>query len=217
MSKIKLANLLKNKKQGDTWQSILAPEQYKFWTFKNKWCPKVFNKFGINIAAIRIAACESEKPASIRFRRKEPLYLECGVNIHKGYVTTSAKREAGFTIRVDSIIELNTVLSELSEKYGLKQWEIRLIEIYNPDEAAYIEFTIHNPDGNGPNLSLYRVRQGKNEIMYPELSYFEQQKYCKKFQYSFAHCVADKQIIMTHACGLKKQKKANVVTKKKNK
>ena len=213
---VKLSTLLQYKKPGDTWQSILAPEEFKWWTMENKWKTDCFKKFNVSIAGVHISAFEPGKSNTVSFKQKEPLFLKCGIDIRKGRVTTTNRKAATFRFRVDSIIELNSALTELSQMYEFDSWEMKQIELYNPQESCYIFFTIHNPDGNGPNLSLWSVKSGRSETLYPDISYIEQKRVCGGFEYNFAHCIASKEEVLVHGCAIeKKQKASNIITRKK--
>lgn len=208
MSNIKLNALLQSKNPGDTWQCILSPERYKFWTLEYEW-PDSFNKnFGVDLRAVRVFGTGKEKPTVETYSRKNRLFLDCGIDILSGFVSTSTKKLVSLIIRVDGVTEVNSALRELSKTHEIDSWQVKMIEIYNPKHQALTKFTLHNPDSNGTDLYLWSVNIVKKEVLYPEIGLFDQQLYCGKFQYQFAHCACDEITVKAHACAIKKNAKA---------
>lgn len=216
MSAFKLNTLLQSKEPGDTWQTIRAPERYLFWTAENEWPDSFKESFGVSLRAVRILGGGSDKPVTAKYTSKNRLYLDCGVDILNGYVTTTSRKSIAMTLRVDGTTELNMAMRELSTTHEIESWQIQNIEIFNAKENSIVKFSRHNPDSNGIDLYLLIVNIFKKELWYPEISLFDQQRYCAKFQYHFAHCSCEIQEIKSHACALRKNLPAQGVKLRKS-
>jgi hypothetical protein len=144
------------------------------------------------------------------FTRKNPLYLEnTGVYIERGKVETKQKRSGTASFRCDGIIELNDILTELSEKTEINFWWIKKIEIGH--KGAICQFDRHNPDGHGVNLYFYRLILGKDSKLYPDISFSDQEHYLGKFKQYFAACECDERILKFHGCHIEKSKRKPVL------
>jgi hypothetical protein len=177
-------------KSKDKWFCVLFPEQYHQWTYKKPWDKKPFTDAKVIPVSVQV---KSSKPVSAsqfnEINKKKPMTLDCGIEIQKGrYGLTSQSDIAKFNFRIDSVQELNTVMSELSKKYEFAIWEISKIEIYNNEVGATIEFNRHNPDGLGTGLYLFRVKTSEYDKTYQNIDIFEQERLCKGFYDYFAAC-----------------------------
>jgi hypothetical protein len=207
----KLCDVLLHKEQGDKWYSYLAPEEYHFWNLHSQWEPSKFRKYQTQILALSIGA-EMTVPGTRniqKFRSKDPLYLECGIEVTKGKIETKQKKYARATLRVDSVYEFNEAMKEFSKIAKINIWEIKQIQTSNKKTGGICTFLRHNPDGNGTNLYFYRLDLPieKRSILYPDVSISDQEHYLGKFKQYFAACVCTEQLQKFHGCVLQKKKK----------
>ena len=177
MSNARLEDLIKKKKIGDVWHSLEAHESLWFWNLKLPWDPSFFNDKGVQLLCVRVkASAATGKETKVTYTKSKPLILPSGIRIEEGYIATHQAKSGGATIRVDSIAELNESLEELSGITGLTQWEIRRMEVYNPDKGVTTEFKIHNPNcvKNGNKLSTFRFTNSEGSKLYPEVLFGSQ-------------------------------------------
>jgi len=211
---IKLKELLKTKKPDDEWYSVHAPEEVRVWTTRKPWKKGTFSKKGVRALAVAVFGQIETSEAQESFTMKSPLVLNCGVELtgkvrSRQYVNVSLKG------RVDDCMEINRVMKELSSRMGIKNWEVRKLTVYNPNEAVDVEFELHNPDGHGSGLYLFRVCKGKVARIYPNIMLSDQLKYVDRFYENIAHCRA-KQIVETvHGCALEKKKPKRQIKRRK--
>jgi len=214
---VKLKELLKFKKSGDEWYSLHAPEELRIWQKSKPWKKGSFSKRGVRLVSVSFRSYKEISDVCQRFTLKSPMSLESGGDLYGDYRTRQTK-SASLKGRFDDCTDFNRHMKELCVKTELDVWEIHKINVYNPVQAVEIEFTIHNPDGNGAGLYLYRVIKEKTSRMYPTIMLSDQLKYVDMFYENLAHCTADEVTSMVHACGLTKKKpKKQIKTKKKGK
>ena len=211
MSNIRLTDILKNKKEGEEWHCLAAPEETKVWTSKSPWNKDTFSKRKVVPVAVSVASGEVAAIHIDKFTLKSPLIMKNGLDITKGRIKTRQYRSASFTIRVDSCIELNEVLKELSDKLALKTWLIKRIVIYNKEHGISTEFKPHNPNGTGIGLYSYRFEKEKNSWLYPNVMISDQILYVGNFYDEMAHCTAAKSEELIHACAIEKKVKSKQI------
>lgn len=211
MSNIRLTDILKNKKEGEQWYCLEAPEYVRVWLNNNPWDKGIFNNKGVSPVSISVSSDAIVAFDEQKFNYKSQLKLNCGVEITSGKIKTRQRKSAIFKIRIDSCIEFNEVMKELSEKTGLKSWDINAIKIYNPNEGMFTSFKLHNPDGNGTGMFTYRFTKEKFSRLYPDVVIADQKRFVNKFYNNIAHCMASKPEGLVHSCALENKKK---ITKK---
>lgn len=213
---VKLKELLKTKKPGEEWYSLHAPEELRIWQKSKPWKKGSFSKRGVKFFSASFHASKQMSSIHQVYTVKSPMVLDCG-ELYGDYKTIQTK-SATFKGRFDNCVDFNTYMKELCEKTQLDVWEIKKLNIYNPKESVEIEFTIHNPDGHGVGLYLYRIIYDKASRMYPNIMLSEQMKCVDRFYENLAHCTADEITMKIHACGLEKKiPKKQIKTKKKGK
>jgi hypothetical protein len=205
MSKYRLTDVLMGKKEGDEWYCLAAPEETRMWLKKNPWDRETFSKHGITPVSLKIESGEVSAVQIDKFSYKNPLILKSGLDITKGQIKTRQYKSAQFEIRVDSCIEFNEIMKELSQKTGLETWEVKKIVIYNKDVGVSTEFKLHNPNGTGTGLYTHRFEKEKTSRLYPEVMISDQMLYVKTFYDTMAHCAACKNEELIHACAIEKK------------
>ena len=202
-----LKEILQHKKNGETWFSYLAPEEYHVW--QKPWNITKFRDYGVSILSIGVTSSETVKGTRNEksYTTKFPLYLDkTGIEC-RGSMSTRMKRSGHFKFRVDSIIELNTALKELSDITEIRFWQLVSLEISNPNVGGICEFRRHNPDGNGTSFYLWRIENDKNSRLYPDIPFTDQGHYLGKFKQYFAACECTEALQKFHGCVLKKHEK----------
>lgn len=214
MSNYRLTDILKSKTEGAEWYCLEAPEETRVWVSGSPWDNDIFKKAGISPVVIQVSSDMVVGDKKDVFSYKAPLVLSCGVDVPKGFIKTRTNKSASFTIRIDSCIELNQIMDELSKKTGLTSWDVKKLKVYNADDGVFVEFALHNPDGNGTGLFTYRFEIGKSSRLYPDVVIADQQRYVKKFYNNLAHCTAAKSDSLVHSCALKKKVKKKQIIRR---
>lgn len=191
---------------------ISAPEEVKFWSLKNKWKDSIFKEKRLNIDSVRIKSARSTGSQNVqRYTSKRPLILGCGIEIFSGQYGTTPQNLAGsFAFRIDSVIETNSAIAELSKITGLETWQVVKLEISNNDKGATLYYEMHNPDGTGADLYLARVNFGDIIKNWNEISMFEQQALCNNFYPGIAACTFEMKPV--RACKVKLRKELENIT-----
>jgi hypothetical protein len=203
----KLKEILQHKKRGDEWFSYLAPEEYHTWEYGKPWDFNKFRNYGVALLAVSVSASEDVPGTKNiqRFSSKSPMYLETsGVELTEGHIGTKVKRMGSTKFRTDSVIELNQILSEFSEKSNIHFWWVSAIEVSNKKTGGICQFQRHNPDGHGVSLFFYRLKTGNASSLYPDISLHDQQLFLGKFKQYMARCVCDEKKQKSHGCALDK-------------
>lgn len=207
MSNIRLKDLLKNKKEGEQWYCLEAPEDVRVWINKHPWDKDTFRERGVSVVAISVKSDAIVAFDEQKFNYKSQLKLDCGVEITNGKIKTRQRKSSMFNIRVDSCVEFNEVMEELSKKTGLDSWDINKIKIYNDKEAIFTSFKLHNPDGNGTGMFTHRFTKDKFSRLYPDVVIADQKRFVGNFYNNIAHCTAAKPEGLVHSCALENKKK----------
>ena len=216
MSNTRIDDILKSKKVGDVWYSLEAPEEVRFWSKDRPWKEEVFSKASVKLEGLLITASKGTgKENKETFDKKNPMYLDCGIDIVKGFINTTQSMSASFRLRVDSCKEANIALKELSDKTGFDQWEIRAMDIYNPPVGIMTEFKVHNPNCQGNALSTWRFQNGDGSKLYPDASLSFQQKAVGGFTKEYTHCTQNEETILKPNCAKKLHRKGTQVKVKK--
>lgn len=204
----KLTTILQHKNKGDQWYSFLAPEDCHYWDFKYPWNLKQFRAYEVELFSVTVGSNETVPNTKnrITYSLRHPLYLnKTGIEIASGFSETKTKRSGRYKIHCDSIIELNDALKELSEITEIHFWEVKKIRISNKSAEGISLFQRHNPDGHGVNLYFYKQTIGKQEWLYPDISFSDQEYYVGKFKQYFAACTCDERLQKFHGCTVKKE------------
>jgi hypothetical protein len=207
MSKYSLKDILKNKKPGDEWYTLAAPEEILYWDLRKPWEKDFFKNRGVTPLSISFRTPTADKIEDFdkkKYNGRNPLRFKCGVEM-VGFVKTTTKKEVQGTVRIDSAIELNNFMEELCSKYGIGRWEIFNICVYNSQEGVESVFKIHNPDGHGPGFFLFRIFKGKDSRLYPDIALNDQYRYVAKFYSNLSHCTAVERKDVAHGCALEKK------------
>lgn len=214
---VKLKEMLKIKKPGDEWYSLHAPEELRIWQKSKPWKKGSFSDRGVKLLSVSFRAYSETSDTREKFSLKTPMVLKGGGELFGDYRIRQIK-SASLKGRFDDCTDFNVNMKELCKKTGLDFWEISKLSVYNPKVAVEVEFAIHNPDGSGASLYLYRIIKEKTSRLYPTIMLSDQLKYVDRFYENLAHCTADEVTNLVHACGLKKKRpKKQIKTKKKGK
>jgi len=187
-SKMDIAALKKKK----AWFTVKAMEQFRFWNREKPWDFKYFQKHRLNLVSASVSTTEPIGVSStIHYKKKNMLRLPSGFCIDKGSSgVTSQSRFARFqNIRVDDVIEFNSIMKELSLMFNIDMWEIKGLQIHNTKLGPVLDFKVFDPDGSGAELYLDSVSTIDSKRTYFEISAFEQQELCNHIQEKIAHCV----------------------------
>lgn len=204
MGNYTLQDILKNKKEGDEWYTLLAPEEARFWKLKKPWPESYFRNLGVSPVCLSVRSHVPEITDKKKYSSKEPLVLPCGVEF-VGEETTKQSKKIHGKLRVDSGVELNIALTELSNATGYTQWEVYDIHIYNATEGVESQFKMHNPDGHGAQFVLFRTWKDKITKLYPEILLETQRRYVGGFQSHVSHCTQTETKQMIPSCGIEKK------------
>ena len=164
-----------DKNVGDQFYSMAAPEECRFWILGRPWQPAVFrDKYKTALVSVNV---KSSKIINMsdgdKYTLRDPLFLpKTGIEITDGYTTRTAQSQnTRFNVRVDSVIEFNSAMKELSAMYSISQWRVLSMEVYNINSGITCYFEIFNPNGTGDKLALYKVLVNGDKVLYSELDY----------------------------------------------
>ena len=220
MSKTRISDILKNKDKGDEWYTLMAPQELHKWIFKTPWKPNRFSSRGVHLLSARVTSSEPLKNGDTRdekLSKKEPWRLKNGLSIDDGFFKTGGSKSAGFTIHADGTIEFNEIMTELSQRTGLKAWDVNKLEVSNNKEGAVIEFKNFNPDGHGSSIYLYRITSTGSSKLYPDILLSRQEKCVDGFYDMLSHCTCDEQPQKYHGCAIEQAVKSKQIKLRKNK
>jgi hypothetical protein len=218
MSKTRIDDILKNKKPGDVWFSLAAPAEVRFWNKDRPWPNDFFDKHGVKLEGLTVKASgNSGEDHKETFDKKHRMYLECGVDVTKGFTNHIQTATASFTLRVDSAREANIALNELSEKTGFDQWETRVMHIYKPPVGIFTEFKVHNPNCQGEGLNTWRFERDGQSKLFAEVSLEFQKKAIGEFYQEFTHCTMEEKTVLEKNCAKKLKRKSKDYKLKKGK
>ena len=181
----------REKKLGDVWYTIEAPEELHYWSSDFGWDRNLFKKKGASLVAINVKNSETIcKLESQKYDLRNPLHLrKCGIDITDGYVaTTTQSRVCRFLTRVDGVTELNSALEELSEMHQVKMWRILNLDVYHEKSGDFSYFKLFNPNGVGDTLALYKVMVDGKKKSYSEVGYSVLDNIVKSFRKEVIGC-----------------------------
>lgn len=216
MSNVRLKDVLKNKKHGEEWYTLMAPEELHKWLLKKPWDPDCFSKKGVHLLGASVSAADEPKPTRTKLTKKKPWNLPNGITVDSGYTQSSTKKTAGFRFRADSSVEFSEIMTELSERTGLDIWNVNTLEINNNTLGDVVEFKIFNPDGNGASLYLHRVISNGNSRLYPDVLLSRQIEVVGNFYDKKAHCTCTEITEKIHACAIEYGIKSKQIKLRKN-
>ena len=160
---------------GDQFYSMAAPEECRFWVLGRPWRPAVFrDKYKTTLIAVNV---KSSKIISMsegeKYTLRDPLFLpKTGIDITDGYATRTAQSQnTRFKVRVDSVVEFNSAMKELSAMYSVSQWRVLSMEVYNINSGITCYFDVFNPNGTGDTLALYEALIDGEKTIYSGLDY----------------------------------------------
>lgn len=211
MSKIRLTDLLQNKKVGERWPSLQAPEELHRWLFDVGWnVAAIKEKYDVALLAFAAKASGSTGVnIQRRYTRAAPLVLQCGERIVSGSESIAQNIKRRIYHMVDGFSEVNDILKDASEYSGivLKNWEIIKLEIFNKKNGITTTFSKHNPDGTGAFLYTWCFSSDDmGEKLYPDVPLFEQQRAVGNFSGIIAACELTKRVTISPDCVLKTHK-----------
>ena len=214
MSGITLKDILERKKEGDDWYSFQLPEELHMWTLSNQWKNEAFKKYNIKPSKISIWGEFESNKTEMKYTQRGPLFLKCGVDIRSGKTVSTTKATASFgPINIDSAVEVNQILEELSQKTGIAIWVIKSMWLYTYDKRE-LNFRKHNPNGTGASLYFYRLTDADRNVLYPLVSLHEQQGLVDSMNITLAHCKLVVRQEKGPACGILKMKKKSKTSTK---
>jgi len=217
MSKIRLKDVLESKGPGDEWYTYEAPEELRYWTKGSPWDKKIFNSNGLALVSVWAESIERAGTASVvKYTRKNPLRLDCGVEV-EGQLGTALQKKGIARFRVDDVIELNTAMKELSEASGHETWEIRGFGVYNARRGVDVVFKIFDPDTNGTSLFAHSYTRDGHRRLFPDVLQGEQRDILGNFQERLAHCTHVETRGMGPSCALRKKVKKKQIKLRKAK
>jgi hypothetical protein len=204
MGGVKLKDVLKGKKVGDEWFSIVAEEGTHVWTLKNGWRDDFRKDFGVGLISVtfRGELIEEIKKECRRYNKRAPYYLDDGTMIKQGTVKSKKVKTFTVALEVGSHREVNRYMEEISLNEGITAWDTKQIVISSND--CELLYKVHNPNGTGAVLSFYRLKDGPNESFYPDVLYNTQVNLAKGFCERVVHCTAippDKDDLV-HGCAI---------------
>ena len=210
MLRAKIKDLLEDMETNKDYYCYQVPEEYHMWTVKHKWKPMI-ESFGVIPLRLKVRGvgedCSNE---ILRYSHANPLVV-CGVSI-KGHETASSSKTYGWDMRVDSVSEINEVLSELCSKNNVEVVQVKELDVYNKNMGVELRAEVHNPDGNGSSLYIVGFVIDNNLVLYPKISISSMAKYVGEFQGDFAQCcVMDGR---THGCVIKNKIKKTQMKKR---
>lgn len=200
-----LKEILQHKKKGDQWYSYIAPEEYHVW--QAPWSSSNWRKYDVQILSVGIEASETIPGTQNEtvYSNKYRLYLEkTGIEITKGRKGSKQKRYGSFKFRVDSVIELNEAIEEISKLTEIDFWQLKSLEISNQKSGGVCEFRLHNPDGNGTSFYFWKLTTGKTSTLYPDVDMTTQAHYLGDFKQHFAACECSEAMQKFHGCTIEK-------------
>ena len=217
MSNIRLADILKNKKGGEEWYTLMAPEELHKWLFKKPWDSDCFSRRGVHLLGASVSAADEPKSDRTKLTKKTPWHLPNGITVDSGYTQSSTKVTAGFKFRADSSIEFSEIMTAFSVRTDLDIWNINTLEISNNNLRDVVEFKVFNPDGNGASLYLHRVISDGNSRLYPDVLLSRQLEVVGDFYDKKAHCTCTEITEKIHGCAIEHGIKSKQIKLRKNK
>jgi hypothetical protein len=197
---------LAGKASGDEWYCYEAPEEFHIWTLAHPWPADSFREYGVALLAITVrSATLTGEESRDRYNTRNPLRLDCGVEINQGFYQMSQTKASKARMRVADPAELEDAMREWSKKTGLETWEVKELVIYNAAKGAEVEFKCHNPDGNGASLYLFRVTNDGGSRLYTHVTLHEQGELLGGFHEKLAHCTFTNALVPS--CSIKKKLK----------
>ena len=207
MSGYKYNEVLKQKKEGDEFYSFQMPEEFHIWTQEHKWKHNAFKNYNMRISTISVSGSLETSKKEVKYNKRSPLPLDCGVDMDKGrYALTTTKKASFGPFNADSAVEVNEILGELTEKYGITVWKIQTVRVYIPD-GRELHFKIHSPNSIETSLFFYELKDGNREELFLNVGLNEQQNLTSATHLKLAHCVLVKDEELNPACKIKNMEK----------
>ncbi len=199
MSGIKLKKLLQTKAPGEQWHSVLAPETVWIWAITNPWEDDFFERKGVTPQTITARERVDTEQEAIGFNRRTPKVLVMGLEVIRGSIKSGQYTRYVFDLTVDSTREFNLAMKELSLEYKITSWDITKIKIWGKGETL-VTFQLHNPDGNGTGMFLYKATKDGDTKLYPEIAIGTQMLMVDSFKDTIAQCVCTEELLKSHGC-----------------
>lgn len=196
---MKVNNLVKAKEPGDRWACYQAPEEFRMWNLKNGW--KSMSQYDVAPIFIKVKGVKIVESNSFQATQKAPKILNCGIPV-TGASTISSERRCHWTVRVDSVREINSALTELAKEYRFEQFEVRELEV-NHKNGAIIFSEIYNPDGNGTALYSLMIELNGKKRYAPNMDQKFQEHHLDKFiGVQKANCGIVEQTTIANVCAI---------------
>lgn len=215
--KIKIGDLLKQKKPGDEWYTVEAPEEFHVWQRKSPWKAACFREYGAAVLGVRFVGRAGPGSSIEKFTRLEPLRLANGEVIESGHLSNYQSKKCGVYFRVDDVAHLNATMIALSDQTEIVFWETQRLDVYMSKIGSELLFRVFNPNGVKCSLFLERATINGDDRPYPLVPLPELRKAVGGFEKDMAFCVAELDEGVRPGCAIKagREKKRFLELKKK--
>lgn len=157
MATAKRKDVLAGKELGEKYFALRFPENFQTWDLRKPWPTNEIIKFPIRFETIKVVPRTKAQVRTQRFgKKKSPLILKCGCDVVDGWVKTSQKVTASWTLKPDTVVDFNKGMTELSESFGFNLYDVVQVGMYNSTAGVLTMFEVFNP--NGTTTALYTDR-----------------------------------------------------------
>jgi len=212
MLRAKIKDLLDELPTNEDYYCYQVPEEYHVWTLRHKW-QDMEERYGVRPLYIKVHGVRSDsKNEIIKYSEANPLIVH-GVPI-KGQESSNQNVTYNWAFRIDSVSEINEVLSELATNNAVELLSVKELDVYSPKSGITLKAEVSNPDHSGSSLYIVAFVIGTQTKLYPKVNVGTMAEYVGKFQGNIAQCcVTDGRI---NACVIKTGlKRRNIIRRKK--
>jgi hypothetical protein len=188
MKKFSMKDLIRLKKAGDGWCTPKAPEEFHTWHPKKPWRMEDFKKYGAAIVAVRLSASIQPNHERDEWTPKAPLFINnCQFT---GAQTISQNISTTLYIRVTSALAVKEHIEayQASMEFYPKSWTVKELEVYIPNRGNTLQFGVFNPNGLGPSLYMWHLKNDDYSRRFDELTRFDIDNHIGRFFEEYAHC-----------------------------
>jgi len=185
MLRAKIKDILKEMPLHEDFYCYQVPQEYHFWTNKNKWQSMLAK--GMEPVRIKVHGVKDDLQNEVlKYSNANPLVV-CGVSI-RGQESSNQGKTYVWDFRTSTVETINEVLTDLCKNNGVSVVKVNELEVRNLDTNVILKCEVFNPNGKEASLYIVGFLEGNQLIFYPKMNLADMMRYVSKFKGDVAKC-----------------------------
>lgn len=148
MPLIKEEKMREDKKIGDSWPGVIAPEEFRYWTEGAEWDPEDLRGYGMSMQRAEFRAVKTiSKYDATKYTSRSPLVFRCGAECIDGRKSTGSVNDRHRYYLDGGIAVINDQLLELSRNNGITSWQTTRLNLTLIRHGLISLWGVFNPSG----------------------------------------------------------------------